>query len=642
MTDRTRAERVLRTLLDCQAHRGPDDEGAEILDAGGVTVALGQRRLAIIDLSAAGRQPMVHPETGDVLVYNGEVYNYLEFRAELEAEGVRFRGHSDTEAVLHALVRWGPERIMARLAGMYALAFFEKKSGRLLLARDPMGIKPLFYVNDERGFAFASEVRALLRAGMLSGEINRDGVATLLAYGAVQRPATFWKGVHWFWPGTHQWFRVERDGRVTEGEARRHWDFPRVDERITEADAVERLRHALDVSVKEHLIADVPVGVFLSSGLDSTIMAGLARRHTERLRTFTVGFADQPDMSESRLAEQTANRLGVQHRDIQITGESALAAMEKWLSSLDQPSVDGLNTYMISQAVRAEGIVVAMSGLGGDELFGGYSSFEDVPRFKRALDRLSWAPPGARSWLFGLAAAKQSPTARQKAREMARAGNDPLLLYLHRRRLMSDRRLRAMGLDARALGLHRAYITPYSATRARDLPADDLIAAVSRWESKFYMRNMLLLDSDTNGMAHSLEIRVPFVDPRVMDLAYRIPGRVRMPEGVANKHLLRVAFADVLAEPLLKQQKKGFTLPIRRWMVGPLRDLCEASILSVQKSGLVDALEARAVWDEFVETPESQVWSHALMLVVLGRYLQSMKAAKREDCGVARPALAKV
>lgn len=630
-TDRDSAERGVRALLCRMVHRGPDDEGVEVLNAGGPTLALGQRRLAIIDVSPAGHQPMVHPETGDVLTYNGEIYNYLEFRRALEAEGVRFRGHSDTEVMLHAFVRWGPRAILEKAAGMYAVAFFERKTNRLLLARDPMGIKPLFYVRSGRGFAFSSEIRPLLAAGYLSPEINPSGMATALAYGAVQRPATFFSGIHWFTPGCHQWLTIEPDGRLREGPLERHWDYPAIDERMDEDEAVERVRTTLDLAVKEHMIADVPVGVFLSSGLDSTIMAGLALRHTDRLRTFTVGFADAPDLSESGLAGQTAAKFGVEHRDIQITGDQALAETERWIDSLDQPSVDGLNSYVISKAVRAAGIVVALSGLGGDELFGGYSSFVDVPRFEAALGRLAWAPAGLRAWLLGLAASRQSETVKQKVREMAHLGPDPLALYLHRRRLMSNRRLHALGLDATKLGLHPAFITHESAERAMAHGAADTVAAVSRWESKFYMRNMLLLDSDTNGMAHSLEIRVPMLDLRMLNLAHSIPGRVRLPSPrVANKHLLRVAFANILSEPLLKQKKKGFTLPIRRWMAGPMRDMCESSVSSVERSGLVEGREVRAVWDAFLREPETQVWSTAFMLVVLGRYMQRMRAIAAE------------
>lgn len=624
---RESAERSTRLLLSRLAHRGPDDEGLELLDAGGPTLAMGQRRLAIIDVSPAGHQPMVHPETGDVLTYNGEIYNYHEFRRRLEAEGVRFRGHSDTEVMLHAFVRWGPRAILEQAAGMYAVAFFEKKRNRLLLARDPMGIKPLFYVRSARGFAFSSEIRPLLAAGFLSPEINPSGLATALAFGAVQRPATFFSGIHWFTPGCHQWFDIEPDGRLREGPLERHWDYPAIDESMDEDEAVDRVRATLDLAVKEHMIADVPVGVFLSSGLDSTIMAGLALRHTDRLRTFTVGFADAPDLSESGLAGATAAKFGVEHHDIQITGEQALTETERWIDSLDQPSVDGLNTYVISKAVRQEGIVVALSGLGGDELFGGYSSFVDVPRFVRTLQSLAWAPAGLRAWLLGLAASRQNATVKQKVREMARLGSDPLALYLHRRRLMSNQRLEALGLRAGPLGLHPSFVPVEAATRALDHATTDVVAAVSRWESKFYMRNMLLLDSDTNGMAHSLEIRVPMLDLRILNLAHAIPGRVRLPSPrAANKHLLRVAFANILSEPLLKQKKKGFTLPIRRWMAGPLRDMCESSVSSVERSGLVEGREVRAVWDAFLRDPEAQVWSSAFMLVVLGRYMQRMRA----------------
>lgn len=634
--DGARVAAALSCLVACQRHRGPDDEGFEIVDFGDAAVGFGQRRLSILDLSPAGHQPMIHPDTGDVLVFNGEIYNAEELAAPLRESGVRFRGHSDTEVVLHGLARWGPEWL-SRLAGMYAIAFLERRSRRLLLARDPMGIKPLYTAERPGALLFASEVRPILATGLVAPEVDPAGLAGLLAHGAVPEPLTFFKGVRAFEPGQSRWHAIGRGGEIRAEKGAKHWSFPTIDERIDERDAVARLRAVLDVSVKEHLIADRPVGVFLSSGLDSTIVAGIARRHTPDLRTFTVGFADQPDMSESEIAAASAAAFGVRHRDLQITGDQAQASTLDWLASMDQPSVDGLNTYVISRAVREAGIVVALSGLGGDELFGGYSSFADVPQAMAALRQVMWAPEGLRAWAMSLAAARRSPMARERAAAMGRIGPDPLGLYLQRRRVMSDGRLAAMGLASGPLGLDRSYTPPEAVSAAREADLTDAVAAVSRYESAFYMRNMLLRDSDTNGMAHSLEIRVPMLDRRVMDLAYSIPGAVRLPRGVADKHLLRAAFPELLAKPVRNQVKKGFTLPLKRWMMGPLRETCDSAMRVVKRSGLVDAAQAQRVWDEFERSPDAPGWSSALLLCVLGIYLQKVESwrAGGPDGGVA-------
>jgi asparagine synthase (glutamine-hydrolysing) len=343
------------------------------------------------------------------------------------------------------------------------------------------------------------------------------------------------------------------------------------------------------------------------------------------MRCFTVGFADAPDMSESPAAARTAAQFGLEHRDIQVTGQTAQDSMERWLRAMDQPSLDGLNTFIVSQAVRKEGIIVALSGLGGDELLGGYPSFETLPALHAANRRLRALPSSARAALFALAGVGRPGQVRDKLADMGRTGPDLLRLYIHRRRAMSDKRLAALGLSAAAVGLDDVFI-PKAALAAAHAGAPkgadaDHLAAIARYECSFYMRNVLLRDSDANGMAHSLEIRVPMLDRRVLDLCHAIPGKVRLPSGRADKHLLRTAFKDLLRPELLNQTKKGFTLPIRRWMSGPLRPMCEAAVSKVKDSGLVSPSGVDTIWRTFLAQPEMQVWSSALALVALGSYL---------------------
>lgn len=603
-------------------HRGPDDQGLELFRIGDATLGLGQRRLSIIDLSSAGHQPMVHPQRGDALVYNGEVYNFLELRAELEAQGVRFTGRSDTEVVLHALVQWGPEAVR-RFNGMFALVFHERATNTLIVARDQIGMKPLYVAERDRSLVIASEVRAIMASGLVPPRPSRQALCGLLAFGAVQEPLSFFEGVESFPAGTWRRYQLRPDGSSKVIEERRYWSIPGdVDPGLAGPSLVSRVRETIEQAVTDHLVSDVPVGVFLSSGLDSTIMAGLAARHTSHLRTLSVGFSlDGPEASESAAAAETARQLGVVHTDIQVSGTDAELATVRWLESLDQPSVDGLNTFVISSAVRAAGIGVAISGLGGDELFGGYPSFRDVPRFAELASWFAWAPPGLRHSLGLVAAMPRPRPVRHKIAEMLRIGADPLRLALHRRRLMSDALLTELGLDPVRLGLDRS-CQPMAVVNAMPPPGSDLVAAVSRYEAQFYMGNMLLRDTDANGMAHSLEIRPPFLDRRVMDLAFRIPGSERLPEGQPPKHLLRVAFPDLLRRELLDLPKRGFWLPIRRWMVGPLRPLCEDALSHVKSLDMLAPVAVDRLWSRFLEHPESQVWSPAFMLCVLGSYLR--------------------
>ncbi|HLL90182.1 MAG TPA: asparagine synthase (glutamine-hydrolyzing) [Tepidisphaeraceae bacterium] len=623
-------ESAVAAMTAALRHRGPDDEGFSTARVGGHLLALGQRRLAIQDLSAAGHQPMAHP-AGSQLVFNGEIYNVRTLRTELESLGHRFVGQSDTEVLLHGLERWGTD-YLRRLCGMYTLAFHDARHDRLLLARDPLGIKPLYVADVGGRLLFASEVRALLASGLVSREPDPRGVAGLLAYGAVQQPATLFREIASFPPGCYAVY----DATPASGKPVPFWRFPPPDPTVTEPGAVERVRQLADEAVRDHLISDVPVGVFLSSGLDSTIIAALAARHTRHLRSFTVGFADQPDLSELALARETAGLFGLDHTEIDITGSEAEAATLEWLDALDQPSVDGLNVFLISKVTRAHGIKVALSGQGGDELFGGYPSFADVPRLRRVLAALSWVPPGLRRTLCRLAATGRSEAVRQKLLDIAGTDGGTAALALQRRRAMSDAQLAALGITPAGLGLDASFQVP-GAFGALPLEAGDVTHAVSVLESACYQGNMLLRDSDANGMAHGLEIRVPLLDQRLIDYAYAIPGPVRLPSGRADKHLLRRAFFPELRASLLQQRKRGFTLPIRRWMTGPLRGLCEDALSELKRQPMIRPDGVDAVWRSFLTAPESPIWSRAFSLVVLGYYLRSLRPDVHGQVLGARP-----
>ena len=428
--------RALTPMVMAQVHRGPDDSGEAILPLGARFLGLGFRRLSIQDLSAAGHQPMVHPVTGDQIIFNGEIYNFIALRKELEQAGEKFTGHSDTEVMLHALTLWGPAAV-ARFEGMFAFAYYDRRNQCLMLARDSVGIKPLYVAMVDGTFFFASEVRAILASGLVSRKLSHAGVAGMLAYGAVQQPLTVFEQIRCFPPGHYQLFMAS--GAVTAPV--KFWDYPLPQLQMTGTDVVEKLRITLDAAVHDHLVADVPVGVFLSSGLDSTIIAGLAARHTRRLRSFTVGFADQGDLSEQAMATETARLFGLDHTNIDLSAGDAEAAMVEWLQSLDQPSMDGLNVFVISKAVRAHGITVALSGQGGDELFGGYASFNDVPRLYHAMRKMRWMPASLRGAAAGVLGARKSHAVRQKLIDLFRSDGAVLSLALQRRRAISNNQM---------------------------------------------------------------------------------------------------------------------------------------------------------------------------------------------------------
>jgi asparagine synthase (glutamine-hydrolysing) len=627
-------EHALRVMTEAIRHRGPDDQGLECWSitspknsASHGWVGLGHRRLSILDCSPAGHQPMRNPRTGDWLIYNGELYNFQALRADLLAEGFSFRGHSDTEVMLYAFERWGVEASLKQFAGMYALAFWDARKHELILARDPLGIKPLYVMEEPGLLLFASEVRSIasgLRALGRSAHLDPQAIASYLAYGAVQAPLTMLQGVRSF-PGGF-WKRCTLDAaRLNAGPLNQYWDFPPIDHTITEQAAIERLRTLMDQSVREHLISDVPVGVFLSGGLDSTILASIAARHAGEVKTFTVGFPDECDLSESQVAAETARHLGLHHTDIPITHEEALASSLEWLDRLDQPSIDGLNTYVVSKAVRTQGIVVALSGLGADELFCGYSLFADLPKMRGYLKRLGMLPSPIRHLVARIMLCRKPDDIRLKFLDMISGSAEILRLSLYRRRLFSDSQMQGFGVRASAFSLPETFQPTEALDRA---PASslDLHAAISRFEMRFYMKNMLLRDSDTMAMAHGLEIRVPFLDRRLVDFASSIPGPVRIPEGKANKHLLRLAFRESLRDEVLSRTKMGFTLPITRWLAGPMREFSEGSLRALKQAGLVDASGIESMWTRYLATPSLNTGNRALGLVSLGHYVQSLKS----------------
>jgi asparagine synthase (glutamine-hydrolysing) len=325
------------------------------------------------------------------------------------------------------------------------------------------------------------------------------------------------------------------------------------------------------------------------------------------------------------MATQTARLFGLEHTNITINGTHAAEQAVAWLQSLDQPSMDGLNVFVISKAIRAQGITVALSGQGGDELFGGYPSFVDVPRLMKVAGCLRRLPAPARSLAGALATTGKSRSARMKFQDMLRTDASMLELYLQRRRAMSTGQLRELGVESAPLGLDGTFILPATRAQTRTF-RDDPVFTISQLESRFYQGNMLLRDGDANGMAHSLEIRVPMLDQRMLDLVYSIPGPRRLPNGKADKHLLRRAFAPELRPALLAQKKRGFTLPIRRWMLGPLRDMCEHANAALTRLGLFRPEGVEQIWQTFLHEPESQAWSRAFTLLVLGRYVEQNRA----------------
>lgn len=543
------------------AARGPDGEG--VWTSPDRRVALGHRRLAIIDLTTAAAQPMVDPATGNVIIFNGEIYNYRELRRELERQGAVFRTESDTEVLLH-LYRARGEAMVERLRGMFAFAIWDSARRSLLLARDPFGIKPLYIADDGRTLRFASQVKALAAGGAVSTEPSAAGVAGFFLWGHVPEP--------WTWLASVRALPAGCTLTIRQGSPlpspRRYFDLRQEilaaqDAPADPADAVREALAAVEDSVRHHLVADVPVGVFLSAGRDSTLVASLAARcSTEPLRTITLGFDEYRGsmQDEVPVAEAVAKRLGSQHETKRIARSDFEVCREGLLAAMDQPSIDGVNTWFVSRAAAQAGLKVALSGLGGDELFGGYPSFGQVPRLARRLRVLAWAPAFGRA-LRVASAPVVGRLANPKWASLFEYGRTLEGAWLLRRALFMPWELRhVLDPEMARRGLQELALLDDLRSRIEGIRSPQL--AVMALEMSGYMQNQLLRDADWAGMAHSLEIRVPLVD-RVLFRRWLTIAAQRFP--LDRQWLLETANPEVAAV-VGSRPKTGFGVPVAQWL----------------------------------------------------------------------------
>ena len=587
-------------------HRGPDDHGTVVCGS----VCLGNTRLAVIDTSHAGHQPMHDPETGNWITYNGETYNFKQLRNEIDSDPHFWQSRSDTEVVLRAYGKWGVDAFR-RLRGMFALAIWDESRRMLFVARDPLGIKPLYYYRTEQFVVFASELRALLASGLVPRKLSSDGVDSYLASGSVEAPLTVVDGVTQLLPGQYMQVQAVAGGKpeIKIGDfvvSHREIDIPR-----SRAEAIARLRSELEESVRLHLVSDVPVGVFLSGGIDSSAIVALTSRiGGEPPRTFSVVF-DEPAYSEAPHARTIAAKFRTDHCETRLSDDQLLEMLPQALASLDQPTMDGINTFIVSRAVKNAGVTVALSGLGGDELFAGY------PSFKRALKVEAMSPLSKRFLRaasgFGKLALNGS-TQRNKFWQLAASDCAPADVYRITRQLFAPDYVRRMTRHE-----------PHASCMCLE-PGVDVVNQISLLELRGYMTNTLLRDTDAMSMAHSLEVRVPLVDVKVVEFALSLPGKWKLGNGTNGvaKPLLADAVADLLPRELLARPKMGFTLPFEKWMQGRLRSEVETVFRNDEQllaAGLATG-SVRDVWRKFLRKPSAVGWSRPWSLYVLARWCE--------------------
>lgn len=526
---------AFETRLKMLNHRGPDDYGVFIDEH----IALGHTRLSILDLSPLGHQPMLSDDGSYIIIYNGEVYNFEEIKKELEAKGHHFNSHSDTEVILKGFMEYG-EGVVNRLNGMFAFAILNRTTKELFLARDRSGMKPLYYVKNEREFAFASEIRPLKS---YAKGLNIEAKMLFLLLGSVPEPLSIYEGIETFPAGAYGYYHPQRGLRT-----QIYNDFiyqPKIDKPYEEM--VDDVGELLHQSVKRHLISDAPIGTFLSGGLDSSAITAIAAEYKDELQTLSLVF-NEKEFSEEYYQDLVAKHYGTKHTKYLIDEALFLSSIDDFMASIDQPTIDGINTFFVSKAAREIGLKTVLSGVGGDEIFYGYASFGNASKLKTLKSLPS----------FIVSMLKFSH--KYKKLELL-AMESELALYLPTRAVFAPSEVASI-LKVDVALVYQAIAKIWEYYNSEKIEA--LEDKISFFELRLYMKNQLLRDTDVFGMANSLEIRVPFMDQALVDYVLRIPPKDKFDKRI-NKIILADAVKSLLPNEVIDRPKMGFTLPFEGW-----------------------------------------------------------------------------
>ncbi len=602
---------------DALQHRGPDAAGQWHHAPDGNGVALAHRRLAIIDLSADGAQPMRHAPTGNAIAFNGEIYNYRALRDELKTLGHAFHTQTDTEVILAAYAQWGAD-CLDRFNGMFAFALWDKAKQTCLLARDRLGIKPLYYTHHNGTLLFASELRALLATQLIPRTLDPAALSTYLWNGFVVGPNTIIDGVRLLPAGSHA--TVDATGQLSPIDI--YWRQPIAGDTHTDTD---ELRDALEQSVSLRLVADVPLGVFLSGGVDSSALAALAARVSDRpVQTFNISF-DEPEFDESPYALRVAEAIRSEHHDIRLTEQRFAAQLDDALVSIDQPTFDAINTYFVSRAVREAGLTVALAGTGGDELFGGYASFHEVPRSANVARCAAFIPGPIRRALAAAVAriktgkpgAVKPQTRWGKLADALDTRGNLLAMYQVSYGLFTHDFLDQLTLHTNAHTHYGLTDTITDDLTDRSIGSDPL-TAVSRFEQTLFLGQRLLRDTDAASMAVALEARVPLLDHHIIEALAKLDPQTRF-HPLGRKQLLRdLALGDV--DPtIFDRPKSGFVLPLDVWCRRKLDPVLDDTFNDERLCTSV-GLNPKAVgrlWSSYTAGAPGLYWSRVWALYVL-------------------------
>ena len=604
--------KVLRNMLDALRHRGPDDHGEQsIKSTSGTTLHLGHQRFSIIDLTTAGHQPMSNDDKSVWISTNSEIYNYKELRNELSNK-FQFHSQSDTEVLLRAYEYWGVDCI-DRLIGMFSFAIWDHQKEALFIVRDRLGIKPLYYHIKGKQFSFASELRSLLASGFIDKSISSTGLYHYLSFGHSKAPIV--NSVSELKPGHYLW--IDKNGQWEEKE---YWNpFNKNNKTTTLFDSNEikhKVQTIIEESIRCRVVSDVPLGAFLSGGIDSSIVVGvLSSISDDPVTTLTISF-NEKEFDESEYSQEIADRFRTNHHVLRLDENQLLQALPASLSAMDTPTIDGINTFLVSRSAQEVGLKVALSGLGGDELFGGYPSFRLIPQLMKQKKILKYIPfkKFAVGLYKNLFPSDQSTKMDHWVQGKLSGAHEYFLIRAlfcqdHVIRLFADKKQAQTEIEK-----------DYRCTQNQidQLPSGDIFNQISYLETFHYLQNMLLRDTDMMSMAHPLEVRVPFMDHRLVEMIFQLPGQEK--SGTA-KHLLVNSMKSLLPENTWRRKKMGFTFPFEMWMRGALRPEIESILLTPlqQLEGLVSDQAVASIWSEFLSGRIS--WSRPWSLYVLKSWI---------------------
>jgi asparagine synthase (glutamine-hydrolysing) len=588
-----------QNVLNVLKHRGPDDEGIFINE----NIFLGQRRLAIIDLSPSGKQPMSlrckKTQSKLIVNFNGEIYNYKDLKRELENLGHSFFSNSDTEVILHSYEEWGNEAF-SKFRGMFAIALYDEDKKELILIRDRFGIKPLYYYFDENNFVFASEIKAFWSIDFIKKEIRNGASEEFLFFGYILQPNTFYKNIFALEAGHYLKIKINNENFEIKKEKfadiKDYYLLPK--EKISLEEAIKKTKEALLDSLKYHLVSDVEVGLFLSGGIDSTVLLYLMRElKQEKIKTVSAIFP-KTIYDESEKINELVQKFNTNHLELKITGKDFLENLDNIFYHMDEPTIDGVNTYFVSLAAKKAGLKVVLSGLGGDELFYGYPSFFDLTKINKIKPILKYLGIGYFLKLF----AGEFNIKLNKLADIINSKNLEEAYLVYRR--IFDHNL-----------YHNANIRMSANLSDDDEAFSSYYSQISFLEMSYYLKNQLLRDSDVFSMAHSIELRVPFVDNILFEKIVPIPDEYKIKNNI-SKFLLKEIIKDKVSEKILKQKKQGFVVPIELWLKNEAKEILQKELLN---SYIFDKKTTEKMLNLFYQNKLH--WSRLWAIFVLNRFL---------------------